>query len=128
MKQEPGAIYRVELSFKQDYSAYPCGNEPAARNLQASNALTRIETGEMTEEDEAVWDQPQTYYYDNSNMDWDIYEWDERDNPCHLSYYMVSERKATTNVMASNMGVIVKGNTNNTLLPCPHPRRYIYIM
>ena len=28
---------------------------------------------------------------------------------------MVSERKATTNVMASNMGVIVKGNTNNTL-------------
>lgn len=115
MKQEPGAIYRVELSFKQDYSAYPCGNEPAARNLQASNALTRIEAGEMTEEDEAVWDQPQTYYYDNSNIDWDIYEWDERDNPCHPSYYMVSERKATTNVMASNMGVIVKGNTNNTL-------------
>ena len=115
MKQEPGAIYRVELSFKQDYSAYPCGNEPAARNLQASNALTRVEAGEMTEEDEAVWDQPQTYYYDNSNIDWGVYEWDERDNPCHPSYYMVSERKATTNVMASNMGVIVKGNTNNTL-------------
>lgn len=24
--QEPGAIYRVILSFKQEYSAYPCGS------------------------------------------------------------------------------------------------------
>lgn len=25
IRQEPGAIYRVILSFRQEYSAYPCG-------------------------------------------------------------------------------------------------------
>lgn len=115
IKQEPGAIYRVELSFKQDYGAFPCGNEPAARNLQSTNTLTRVESGELTDEDEAVWDTPETYYYDNSAMDWSLYKWEERDNPCHPSYYMVSDRKAVTNVLASNLGVIVKKNMNNTL-------------
>lgn len=27
--QEPGAIYRVMLSFRQEYSAYPCGDDDA---------------------------------------------------------------------------------------------------
>ena len=115
IKQEPGAIYRIELSFKQNYSAYPCGNEPAANNLQESDRLTRLESGDMTEEDEAIWDTPQTYYYDNSDMNWYEYNWEERDNPCHASYYMLSERKAATNLLASNLGVIVKANSNNNL-------------
>ena len=115
IKQEPGAIYRVELSFKKNYAAYPCGNEPAANNLQESNMLTRVEAGDLTEDEEAVWDIPQTYYYDNSDMNWYEYDWQERDNPCHVSYYMRSERKASTNVLASNLGVIVKANSNNNL-------------
>lgn len=115
IKQEPGAIYRVELSFKQNYAAYPCGNEPAANNLQESDMLTRIESGDMTESDEAIWDIPETYYYDNSDMNWDEYRWEERDNPCHSSYYMRFERKAATNILASNLGLIVKGNSNNDL-------------
>lgn len=115
IKQEPGAIYRVELSFKQAYSAYPCGNGPVANNLQETDLLTRVEAGDLTEDEESVWDIPQTYYYDNSDMNWNEYRWEERDNPCHVSYYMRSERNATTNILASNLGVIVKANSNNNL-------------
>jgi len=114
IKQEPGAIYRIELSFKKNYAAYPCGNEFAGNALQESNLLTKVASGEMTEEEDAVWDVPQTWYY-YSNYDWDEYDWYERDNPCHATYYMQPDRNAVTNVLASNLGVIVKSNSDNTL-------------
>lgn len=115
IRQEPGAIYRIELSFRQAYSAYPCGEGAVAYHLQQSDRLTRLESGEMTEDDEAVWDIPNTYYYDDFDIDWEQYDWRERDNPCHASYYMNSDRRAVANVLASNLGVIVKANSNNDL-------------
>ena len=115
IRQEPGAIYRVVLSFKQEYSAYPCdGNPSGARTLQ-SEGMTPLVDNEMTDEDEATWDKPETYYYDGSDINWSEYEWEERDNPCSPSYYMNSDRIAATNVLASNLGIIVKANANNTL-------------
>ncbi len=117
IEQEPGAIYRITLSFKQEYSAYPCGNDEGVKQLSnASDQLTKVLTGDMTEEDEAIWDVPQTYYdFDYEGMDWRVYRWSEKDNPCHASYYMRSERKARCNVLASNLGLIVKRNTANKL-------------
>ena len=110
IKQEPGAIYRIELSFKQQYSAYPCGGEAPKWDV-----LTQIESNEMTEEEEAAWDRPNSYYYDDWDMDWEGYNWRERDNPCHATYYMESNRKAVINLLSSNIGVIAKANTNNKL-------------
>lgn len=115
IRQEPGAIYRVVLSFKREYSAYPCDSvEGGARNLGPAG-MTRLDENELGEADEATWDKPQTYYYDGADMDWDTYQWEERDNPCSASYYMSSDRMAATNVLASNLGLIVKANANNTL-------------
>ncbi len=116
--QEPGAIYRVILSFKQEYSAYPCGGEsPRMQFSEETESLTKVTSGTLPEEDEAVWDKPETYYYfsGNENADWSQYRWDERDNPCHPSYYMTSDRIATCNVLASNIGMIVKRNSMNKL-------------
>ena len=48
-------------------------------------------------------------------MDWSVYRWKERDNPCHPSYYMNSDRAAACNVFASNLGMIVKRNSLNKL-------------
>ena len=48
-------------------------------------------------------------------MDWSVYRWTERDNPCHPSYYMDSDRAAACNVLASNLGMIVKRNSLNKL-------------
>ena len=119
--QEPGAIYRVILSFRQEYSAYPCGGsenkEMQFVDNKSSDNLTKVSGETLSEDDEAVWDTPETYYYYNGSvpMDWSQYRWTERDNPCHPSYYMNSDRIAACNIFASNLGMIVKRNSLNKL-------------
>ena len=120
IRQEPGAIYRVILSFRQEYSAYPCGGVDNQEIKFADNntpdGLMKVSGSALSEADEAVWDTPEAYYYYNGGtMDWSVYRWKERDNPCHPSYYMNSDRAAACNVFASNLGMIVKRNSLNKL-------------
>ncbi len=121
IRQEPGAIYRVILSFRQEYSAYPCGgaenqNMKFADN-STTNGLTKVGSDTLSEEEESDWDTPQSYFYYNGGveMNWSQYDWRERNNPCHPSYYMDSDRAAACNVLASNIGMIVKRNSLNKL-------------
>ena len=119
--QEPGAIYRVVLSFRQEYSAYPCGGsenkEMQFADSKSSDGLTKVSEDTLSEEEEAAWDTPDTYYNYNGSvpMDWSQYRWNERNNPCHPSYYMGSDRIAACNIFASNLGMIVKRNSLNKL-------------
>ena len=120
IRQEPGAIYRVILSFRQEYSTYPCGGVDNQNIKFADNntpdGLMKVSGSALSEADEAVWDTPEAYYYYNGGtMDWSVYRWKERDNPCHPSYYMNSDRAAACNVFASNLGMIVKRNSLNKL-------------
>ena len=120
IRQEPGAIYRVILSFRQEYSAYPCGGVDNQDIKFADNntpdGLMKVSGSALFEADEAVWDTPEAYYYYNGGtMDWSVYRWKERDNPCHPSYYMNSDRAAACNIFASNLGMIVKRNSLNKL-------------
>ena len=120
IRQEPGAIYRVILSFRQEYSAYPCGGVDNQDIKFADNntpdGLMKVSGSALSEADEAVWDTPEAYYYYNGGtMDWSVYRWKERNNPCHPSYYMNSDRAAACNVFASNLGMIVKRNSLNKL-------------
>ena len=120
IQQEPGAIYRVLLSFRQEYSAYPCEDSPN-RNLSYSrkNDLVPTDDGNnlLTAEDREQWERPDIYFYNYSGveMDWKVYDWKQRNNPCHPSYYMLSERTSACNVFASNIGMIVKSNNLNGL-------------
>lgn len=77
IKQDPGAIYRVLFTFKQEYSLYPCGG--MIPQVPQDAGLQRFDNN-MSEEDEAVWDQPYSYYYDPT--DWEDYNWEEREDPC----------------------------------------------
>ena len=120
IRQEPGAIYRVILSFRQEYSAYPCSGvdnqDIKFADNNTSDGLMKVSGSALSEADEAVWDTPEAYYYYNGGtMDWSVYRWKERDNPCHPSYYMNSDRAAACNVFASNLGMIVKRNSLNKL-------------
>ena len=120
IRQEPGAIYRVILSFRQEYSAYPCGGVDNQDIKFADNntpdGLMKVSGSALSEADEAVWDTPEAYYYYNGGtMDWSVYRWKERDNPCHPSYYMNSDRAAACNIFASNLGMLVKRNSLNKL-------------
>lgn len=120
IRQEPGAIYRVVLSFRQEYSAYPCGGAENRKmsfaDKNSSEGLVKVSGNSITDENEAEWDIPETYFYYNGGirMDWSQYDWRERNNPCHPSYYL-SDHSASCNVFASNVGMIVKRNSLNKL-------------
>ena len=77
-KQEAGAIYRIRLSFKQEYSIY--GSNDEFRSGIPSGKMVEISSENVTAEDEDAWDSPYPYYL-RDFYDWDKYEWEDRDNP-----------------------------------------------
>ena len=91
-KQEPGAVYRITLSFRQEYSLY--GGKKAPSMLPVQN-------GKPTPEEEAVWDVQNSYWWDNY-MDWEQYDWEDRNNPETPSYYMIDDRFPSINLLSSN--------------------------
>nr|MCR4844832.1 hypothetical protein [Bacteroidales bacterium] len=70
-RQEPGAIYRIRINFRLDQSLY--GGKEVVQTLAKPS-------GKPSEADEAVWDTPNAYYWDNF-YDWDNYNWKESDDP-----------------------------------------------
>ena len=100
---EPGAIYRIDLSFKKAYSLYPCagGND------------SEDEIDGFTENDEAEYE-----YYDSPDnyfpYEYHYYEWKHRENPCHVAYYS-DNKNVSRNVVASNLGIIAKMGEDKTL-------------
>ncbi len=95
-KQEPGAIYRIRLSFRLDQSLYG-GKEP----VQAVSKPV----GKPSKEDEAVWDKPDPYYWDNY-YDWDEYNWSDAGDPTKPSYYMESSRFPAVQLLSSDLGLM----------------------
>lgn len=100
VKAEPGAIYHVRFRIRKAYSLYRCTMANAeGEEEQTEEALASSESQESEGQesfDEEVYDE----YPDD-------YEWDQRDNPCHSSYY-IGERWPTRNVLASDLGIIAK--------------------
>jgi uncharacterized protein YfaS (alpha-2-macroglobulin family) len=114
VKQEPGAIYRVQLSFKKKYSTYPCEEgDDDKESIEMTSFQDRDR--EEFENEQSAWDHSGGYYYDYGG-DYEDYEyeynWEERDNPCDGSYYRGSSRSVVRNIIASNIGIIAKGNSN----------------
>ncbi len=107
-KKEPGAIYRVRLSFRQEYSLY--GQDKGLGGMENVDQMLDLSAGNATAEELAEWDRPQSYYWDNGydEMDWDEYDWNDRDNPLKPTYYYQSERFPYTNLMSSDIGVVAK--------------------
>ncbi|MCD8449310.1 hypothetical protein LNI98_06355 [Tenacibaculum dicentrarchi] len=92
---ENGAMYRVEFSFNKKYSNYTCD--------ETTNTNT-IVYGKK-EVDAREYDNPNYYNYDR-------YRWSDRENPCTDSYFY--NKNISTNVLATNLGVIVKKGNNKT--------------
>lgn len=113
-KADPGAVYRVELSFKKEHIAYNC-----------DQALD--EAGQDEYEDDYYYDEYDSFspdldeeereeqYWNNKTYRWRTYSynWEQRDNPCHPAYYN-EERVFSSNVLGSDLGFIAKNGGNNT--------------
>jgi uncharacterized protein YfaS (alpha-2-macroglobulin family) len=109
VNREPGAIYRIELLFNRSYSTYHCDGDNLKTGVSNLEKISPID-----EMEENLWDTPSFYYYGSSNDNWYEYRWNERDDPCCASYYM-DKGSVSTNILASNIGVIVKGNSEGKL-------------
>lgn len=109
IKQDPGAVYKIDFSIRPDYSLYPC--EGAVPAIPAEASLERFET--LTEDDIQRWDSPGYYYYDDDDYYYD-YDWSQRDNPCHGMYYR--NKKKSCLVMASNIGMTAKMGSDRKIL------------
>ena len=106
---EPGAIYRVQLRFNKDYSLY--GMEQLPEFMQVSPA-DQLKMEQKIQEEMDEWDQPgwySDYYYPED------YEWQERDNPAHVSYYN-SGRFVARNLFVTNLAIIAKGGSGQSMI------------
>jgi len=102
---DPGAMYQVEISFKKEYSLYHCDGESADKENMSETEDIPL--------DEDSWDHG-NYYYSYNYYYPPGYDWRERDNPCHVSYFN-SNRWVRRNVLASNLGIIAKGGSGKSL-------------
>lgn len=101
-KQERAAIYNIRLSFRKAYSLYD-RNEPEEFKLIDG----------LTESDRQEWDKTYSYISRTApDYNWWDYQWSERDDPTKASYYMDSSRMPEYNLLATNLGLIVKQSDN----------------
>lgn len=105
IQNDPGAIYRIELSFKKSYSLYPCEDSD-------SDESEAIEDWDADNEFEnSGWDGIEDYY-DDYSYGYD-YNWRDRDNPCKKAYYR--NKKVSRNLLASDLGIIAKSGNDSKL-------------
>lgn len=105
---EPGALYEISLGFRKEYSTFGC-----------AIPLSTEEAGQFEAYEESPDDDYQGYYnfdYYNSYYYGEDYDWRQRDNPCHASYY-TSSRSVSKNILASDLGLTAKrGEDGSTVV------------
>ncbi|WP_295128020.1 MG2 domain-containing protein [uncultured Chitinophaga sp.] len=109
LRTEPGAIYRVTIGFRKDYSLSSCAGEGTAsgENSDGEEEDGRY-YGDKIDEDDDFWSRYDSYYPYG-------YNWDERNSPCSNSYYN-KEKWASRNIIASNIGIIAKRGNDNSMV------------
>ncbi|MBN2668536.1 MAG: hypothetical protein JXR60_04835 [Bacteroidales bacterium] len=95
IKSEPGAIYRIMMSFEQYQSLYPCAD--------SGEVVKPMEKRDISFDDGRD-------YFDDENWFEGWYEYEDRDDPCTPSYYQYWGRSISANLIASNFGIICKSN------------------
>lgn len=106
---EPGAIYQVRIGFRRAFVAFGCED---GEETGSANELQAFETEEWSEpeNENSYWDSYEEYYYGED------YDWQQRDNPCHSSYYR-GDKSIKRNVLASDLGLLAKrGGDGNTVV------------
>ena len=115
IKADPGAIYRVEFSIKQEYSLFKCeGTETESSDSEEYDYEEDFYeedanlTADEEEKEELYWDNV-IYNYNNH-----YYNWRDRENPCEMAYYNSGNNVVSTNILGSNLGVIAKKGENKS--------------
>jgi len=108
IKAEPGAIYRVTLAFKQEYSTFHCNDTTKVIKKPKTNAWEN-----NSEED--GYSRSDYEGEDEEYSDYEGYNWNDRDNPCTPSYYRYSNHSVSRNILASDLGIIAKKGADKSI-------------
>jgi len=110
IKTEPGAIYRVSIGFRPEYSLYPCsgGIANAKTEGEEEDDYDNDQTDHKLDDFEDFWQRYDSYYPFG-------YNWEKRNDPCSKSFYN-REKFAFRNILASNIGLTAKKGNENQLL------------
>jgi len=111
LKTEQGAIYRVTIGFRPEYSLYSkvdTTQKNGSDNEEEDYYGYQDESESGVDDDEDFWRRYDTYYPYG-------YNWERRDDPNSKSYYN-KDRWATRNILASNIGLTAKRGNNNRLM------------
>lgn len=106
---EPGVLYKVSLGMKRSYSLYQCKGNPEETNYEELLKLSEEQLKDF-------WDDPDIYFEDNNDAVYYSYGflWEDRDDPCKDAYYS-PDKKVSSNILASNFGIIAKKGADNVL-------------
>lgn len=109
LKTEQGAVYRVTIGFRPQYSLYAAQDTaqlPGPEEAEGEDEAYYDDYGMGgVDEDDEFWNRYDTYYPYG-------YNWSRRDDPRSRSYYN-KDRWATRNILASNIGLTAKRGTDN---------------
>lgn len=119
-KADPGALYRIEISYKPAYAMYDCTEDTSTTIDEDAYADYYEEedyyndTSEVLSDDE---DAREEQYWDNRIYRWrkQVYNWEQEDNPCHPAYYQEG-KFINSNILGSDLGVIVKKGKDNSFV------------
>ncbi|GAK56086.1 alpha-2-macroglobulin domain protein [Candidatus Vecturithrix granuli] len=106
VQNNPGGMYQLTLSFKRQHIVYSCPE--SEETLENTMYELAQETGDWNLEN-SYWDA----YQDSEEFDWDDW-YDNRENPCHPSfyreryYYSDHTVSASRNILVSDIGLIAK--------------------
>lgn len=112
MEPEPGAIYRVELSFNKALSAYPCDD-----SVKVSREQLLAEDEIKFKEESSRFDDGGYYYY-NGDFNWNDYNYKQRNDPCSNSYYY--NKVEGKNVLATNLGLMAMAGEEGEMTVLVH--------
>ena len=110
LKTEQGAIYRVTIGFRPNYSLYQSvdtSKKTTADEEEGYDEGYDSYSQNGVDEDDEFWNRYDEYYPYG-------YNWERRDDPASKSYYN-KDRWATRNILASNIGLTAKRGNDNSI-------------
>jgi len=115
---DPGALYRIEISFKKGYVAYECTDDANVEEDEYDDYYDDEyyeEDYDYTEVQSDNDDEREEQYWDNRIYRWrnQVYNWRQEDNPCHQAYYQES-KFINSNILGSDLALIVKKGKDNS--------------
>jgi uncharacterized protein YfaS (alpha-2-macroglobulin family) len=107
IQENPGGLYRIQLSFRRPHIVYYCPDSPGPEKEEAETSQEEWEE----EQESSYWD---TW---EQNYNWRDY-YTNRKNPCHPAYYRKyydHDITASRNVLVSDLGLTLKRGNDGSI-------------